>query len=357
MRRKSRAAFFFKIKLDGFFRFVQRQGVLVAKSFQFEDSGRKVGGRRPLCSDQHNRSYGRRSKITSQTVSENRFRMEKRLVVAARFERATPCTPCNRIVALKANKRVVFNPGSGLDAFALGSQSQFFEGFTLPLTEKGVLLRWFKHFSDASRDEKIVKIEARYGLNGYARFFKLLELFSEQEGVEKLTYRPGFWASALRFRSVIDAGSFLDQLAIDAGLIVDRSGIDWVVSWPKFVKLIDRRYEIDRPRREEKRLEEKRTPISPKGGDVPEGFLEFWKEYPKKVAKPVALRAFRKLSPNPDALTAILNHVRAAKSSDQWSRDAGAFIPHPATYLNQRRWEDTTEALDWKAKFIAGGAM
>ena len=25
---------------------------------------------------------------------------------------------------------------------------------------------------------------------------------------------------------------------------------------------------------------------------------------------------------------------------DQWNRDNGQFIPHPATWLNQRRWED-----------------
>ena len=30
-------------------------------------------------------------------------------------------------------------------------------------------------------------------------------------------------------------------------------------------------------------------------------------------------------------------------STDQWRKDAGAFIPHPATFLNQERWKDERE--------------
>ena len=30
------------------------------------------------------------------------------------------------------------------------------------------------------------------------------------------------------------------------------------------------------------------------------------------------------------------------KESDQWKSDSGKFIPNPATWINQRRWEDET---------------
>ena len=33
---------------------------------------------------------------------------------------------------------------------------------------------------------------------------------------------------------------------------------------------------------------------------------------------------------------AVENHKRSA----QWAKDGGAFIPHPTTWLNQRRWEE-----------------
>ena len=36
----------------------------------------------------------------------------------------------------------------------------------------------------------------------------------------------------------------------------------------------------------------------------------------------------------------LLDAVEAQKRSPQWTRDGGQFIPYPATWLNQRRWED-----------------
>ena len=70
----------------------------------------------------------------------------------------------------------------------------------------------------------------------------------------------------------------------------------------------------------------------------PEGFAEFWKCYPKKKAKQAALRAWRKLS-GVDLRT-ILAALEAVKLSDDWQKENGQFIPHPATWLNGRRWED-----------------
>ena len=36
----------------------------------------------------------------------------------------------------------------------------------------------------------------------------------------------------------------------------------------------------------------------------------------------------------------ILNAVEIQKQSDQWTKDGGQFIPLPATWLNNSRWED-----------------
>lgn len=40
----------------------------------------------------------------------------------------------------------------------------------------------------------------------------------------------------------------------------------------------------------------------------------------------------------------ILAAVQAAKRSDQWTKDGGQFIPHPATWINQGRWDDVHAA-------------
>lgn len=66
-------------------------------------------------------------------------------------------------------------------------------------------------------------------------------------------------------------------------------------------------------------------------------FAEFWQAYPRKVAKPAAEKAWRKVAGDADAIMAGL---RRQSGCDDWQREGGRFIPHPATWLNGRRWED-----------------
>lgn len=69
-------------------------------------------------------------------------------------------------------------------------------------------------------------------------------------------------------------------------------------------------------------------------------FDQFWAAYPKKVGKEAARRAFLKVKAPVDTLTAAIS---AQKRSTQWTKDNGRFIPNPATWLNQGRWEDVLE--------------
>lgn len=86
------------------------------------------------------------------------------------------------------------------------------------------------------------------------------------------------------------------------------------------------------------------TPNPPKGVDAAdERFRAFWSEYPKKTGKGAAEKAFQKIKPSEDLLQSMLKAIENQKQSDQWRRDNGQFIPLPATWLNQKRWEDETE--------------
>jgi hypothetical protein len=66
----------------------------------------------------------------------------------------------------------------------------------------------------------------------------------------------------------------------------------------------------------------------------------FWPAYPRKVGKANAMKAFLKIGPDVETVTRMLGALRVQTQSDQWRRDNGQFIPHPATWLNGRRWED-----------------
>lgn len=69
-----------------------------------------------------------------------------------------------------------------------------------------------------------------------------------------------------------------------------------------------------------------------------ESFEQFWAQYPRKVAKAVARKAWARLTKQQqsDALDAISNHIAYWKLKET----ATEFIPHCSTFLNQERWED-----------------
>lgn len=69
------------------------------------------------------------------------------------------------------------------------------------------------------------------------------------------------------------------------------------------------------------------------------GFASFWSAYPKKTAKPAALKAFKAQKINGE-LPDILRDIEFRVSGDDWRKEGGKYVPNPATYLNQRRWED-----------------
>lgn len=66
----------------------------------------------------------------------------------------------------------------------------------------------------------------------------------------------------------------------------------------------------------------------------------FWQAYPKKKSKGQAEKAWRKINPSEQLQDRILNAIEQAKTSVDWKKDNGQFIPYPATWLNAKGWED-----------------
>jgi len=74
--------------------------------------------------------------------------------------------------------------------------------------------------------------------------------------------------------------------------------------------------------------------------DDRECFNSFWNSYPKKVQKQKAIQAWKKLTPNGELQQTILSDVNTKANSEEWTKEDRQFCPHPASYLNGRRWED-----------------
>lgn len=107
---------------------------------------------------------------------------------------------------------------------------------------------------------------------------------------------------------------------------------------------------LDKKRKEKNREDKTRkdTPLYPPKGlgvgssseDPHDPFDDFWEVYPRKVGKEAARKAWKKIRPNQSLQRRILDAVEAAKRSKEWQKDNGQYIPHPATWLNQGRWDD-----------------
>jgi hypothetical protein len=69
-------------------------------------------------------------------------------------------------------------------------------------------------------------------------------------------------------------------------------------------------------------------------------FARFWAVYPNKTGKAAALKAWQKHKPSETLTDMIINAVERQKHWPTWTRDNGRFIPNPATWLNQGRWDD-----------------
>jgi len=66
-------------------------------------------------------------------------------------------------------------------------------------------------------------------------------------------------------------------------------------------------------------------------------FNAFWMLYPRKVAKQAAFKAFEKACKLHDASDVLAGVQRLARDPNKPSKQ---FLPHPATWLNEGRWED-----------------
>lgn len=70
--------------------------------------------------------------------------------------------------------------------------------------------------------------------------------------------------------------------------------------------------------------------------DTEKFFETFWKEYPIKANKKMAIKAFGKIDPK--LVPEIIDDVKKRKIKDrQW---LSGYIPHASTYLNGERWND-----------------
>lgn len=107
---------------------------------------------------------------------------------------------------------------------------------------------------------------------------------------------------------------------------------------------------LKRPHIQNRTETEEKTNTRQKAEDL---FSEFWKAYPRKAGKDAARKAFDRRKVTRDVLGEMLGAIKAQAASVQWQRDAGQFIPHPSTWLNEGRWQDEAVGAEWGSRSVA----
>jgi hypothetical protein len=208
---------------------------------------------------------------------------------------------------------------------------------------------WIKMRCDLFTHPKVVRISSALkadklrtvgGLMSAWSLFDAHSIDGSLEGYTSATLDdhlnwPGFSAAMIAVGWLVDTGESLELPRFDAhnGQSAKRRAQE--ADRKKEARKVsaddaDKKRTREEKRREEKEIEEKRSLR----------FAEFWDAYPRKVSKEAALKAFNKVDPTDDLLQTILRALASAKQSNEWTKDGGAFIPHAATWLNGKRWED-----------------
>lgn len=157
---------------------------------------------------------------------------------------------------------------------------------------------------------------------------------------------------ALALRITVDEWVETKQTFIKRGLI-NRDGK--ISAWEKrqYISDIVDPTAADRQKRyRDKRRNERNATVtsrlpeqiqiqnrSNKERNADDKFVTFWSAYPNKSNKANALKSWVKIDPS--LHDQIIASVKSnAEHNEQWIKDGGKFIPHAATWLNGKRWED-----------------
>jgi hypothetical protein len=206
-------------------------------------------------------------------------------------------------------------------------------------------------------------IESKFGNDGYAFWFKLLELLGSTENHYIDCNDPATWEYLLAQTRVSGetAGWILNLLAA-LGAIHEpfwKFKVVWSENFVRNLEAVYQRRRIDlytmsnikeycqqkgylnginvniNPQSKVKESKGKESKVK-----YSLRFLKFYEAYPKKEAKAEAEKAFIKICPDDQLLEKMLASIAWQIKTEKWQKDGGKYIPMPSTWLNQRRWED-----------------
>jgi predicted phage replisome organizer len=247
-------------------------------------------------------------------------------------------------------------------------------------------VKWIKIVTDIFDDEKIQVIESMpEGDTVALLWFKLLCLAGKvnHNGFLMLTERIAYTEDMLSavFRRDVKLVRLALNTFVQMGMIEITENTMHISNWNKYQnaigleeirekgKLRQQRY------RESQKLltesteiknveEDTKNKTKNKRGNVDSNvtrnvtstddarFGEFWTLYPKKIGRKAACASWKRVKVTAELHDKILSAVRLQQTGAQWQKENGRFIPNPATWLNQGRWDDEIQKAGTTCKIV-----
>ena len=217
---------------------------------------------------------------------------------------------------------------------------------------------YFPH--QTTHRKTIFTLESLYKNDGYAFWFKLLEILGSSDGHVFRYEKTPDWLFLVAKTGVTEEKAtqilktLADLEAIDSGLLEEKT-----IWSDKFVHgllpVYDKRsteIPVKPTLRREKGVVSTKIPQSKvkesKGkktlGEYSPRFEKFWKEYPNKKGKFKAYASWKRHRCDNLIFESIMESLKDHKRSDDWTKDDGQYIPHGSTWVNGKGWEDEAES-------------
>ena len=218
--------------------------------------------------------------------------------------------------------------------------------------------QWFKHDCNAQHDPKVIDLLIAHGWSGYGLFWALVERLSLESNY-KLKRKYNRIAFALQvdndtIKSIVEDFELfileddyfyseslmkrmekLDEIKQKRAIAGAKGGKAKANAKQMPSKPLANLSRLDKIRVDKSRVDKNKNLYSAK-------FEQFWHEYPSKIGKKKAFTSFKAVKVDVEVL---IDAIQKQKETSQWK---SGYIPHPATWLNQGRWEDDVEALNVK---------
>jgi hypothetical protein len=216
------------------------------------------------------------------------------------------------------------------------------------------ILRWFVDFYNTDHMRKFQTEGKEYVLVSYQHFLDDMPIFTCTKKTLATKFKHLVDAGVLEYRLIKDCGTFsVYRIGPEYESLICRLEQDGNNStplpenqqpgYPKIGNPVTEKSVTKDPSTIYPSTRYNNTPIVPQGGErekLSERFERFWEHYPRKTGKGAAEKSFVKYKPSEELTKQMIDAVEALKSSEQWQKESGRFIPLPATWLNQKRWED-----------------